>query len=406
MISVDEALRLVEEHALPLASRRVPLAEARGLVLAESVTSGVNSPPYDKAQMDGYAVSSSDDSSQRQVVELVAAGDVPHHAVIPGTAVRIMTGAPLPDGADAVVPFEETEEGENTISFDSSQVAAGWHVAKLGNSVRVGQVVAKRGIRLRPVDVAMVAEVGLGVVEAVPRPRVAILPTGNELVPVGHTPPPGQISNSNGPLLCAAAEELGCEVIDLGIGHDDSNQLKKLVEQGLQSDVLLISGGVSAGDFDLVPGVLDELGIQQVFHRIALRPGRPLWFGVAQFEETEEETEGGAQRTLVFGLPGNPVSSYVCFELFVRPALAALAGRGFEELPEESATLAADYTHRGKRTTYLPAVVEGEESPRVTLEPWHGSGDLAAVARANCLLKIPAKTAKIGAGEAVQLVRI
>ena len=397
MISVDEALQLVQEHVLPLPSKRVPLKEAANLVLAEDIVSGVNSPPHDKAQMDGYAVASTDVSPSRKVVERVAAGDVPHRAVIPGTAVRIMTGAPLPEGADAVIPFEEVEEEDDTIQFDPDIVKAEWHVAKLGSCIREGQVVVTRGHKLRPVDIGLVAEVGFGVVEVIPTCRVAVLPTGNELVTPGQALRPGQISNSNGPMLCAAAENLGCQTVDLGIGRDDRDQLKAAIENGLSADVLLLSGGVSAGDFDLVPGVLAELGVRQVFHKVALRPGRPLWFGLA---------ERASGNTLVFGLPGNPVSSYVCLELFVRPALTMLAGGEFTGLEEETATLSHAHTHRGKRTAFLPARTTKCIPQTVELIPWHGSGDLAALCRANSLVKIPANTKKLKAGETVQLLRI
>jgi molybdopterin molybdotransferase len=269
---------------------------------------------------------------------------------------------------------------------------------------------------VRPIEIAILAEIGHAMVSVQPRPRLAVLPTGNEIVPVGEKPGQGQIRNSNGPMLLAAAERAGAEAIELGIAHDDRERLKQWIEQGLAADVLVLSGGVSAGAFDLVPDVLNELGVEQVFHKIALRPGKPLWFGVKN---------DGQRRVLVFGLPGNPVSSLVCFELFARPAIAALSGRGFVGGPVIQARLAGDIAHRGGRAAFLPARVVANDPPqagpqtdcdtltshrdppaRVEILPWQGSADIATLARANGLARLPNEQIHLTAGDAIDVLLV
>lgn len=415
MISVDEALRLVEQHAQPLRPGRVPLDAAADLVLSEDVTSDVNSPPYDKAMMDGYAVVSGDRQPARQVVEEIAAGAVPHRAITPGTVARIMTGAPLPDGADAVVPHEETDLlDDGTVRLLQPEIPPGANVLPLGASLREGQVVLHDGARLRPIEIAILAEIGHAMVRVRPRPRVAILSTGNELVPVGEKPAAGQIRNSNGPLLAAAVERAGATALDLGVGRDEPDDLRQRARQGLAADVLLLSGGVSAGKFDLVPEVLAELGVREVFHKVALRPGKPLWFGVKEEDE---------RRVLVFGLPGNPVSSFVCFELFGRPAICRLAGHRFLNPCRVTARLSHEYEYVGGREACLPArvVLAPEcqqraagraaemhlaEMPDVEVLPWHGSADLAALARANGLIRLSGDARSVPPGTLVDVLLV
>jgi molybdopterin molybdotransferase len=408
MLSVEEALELVAKNTVPLPPQRVPLGEAAGLVLAEEVTSEVNSPPYDKSMMDGYAVQSADRQQVRHVLEEVAAGAVPRYAVTPGTATRIMTGAPLPEGADAVVPIEQAELIDaTTVRLQQVEPVAGQNILRLGASLRAGDVVLHGGALLRPIEIAILAEIGHGIVSVRPRPRVAVLPTGNEIVPLGERPGQGQIRNSNGPMLLAAAARAGAESIDLGIGRDDQAELTRLIDGGLAADVLVLSGGVSAGTFDLVPAVLAEVGVEKVFHKVALRPGKPLWFGVKQDDE---------RRVLVFGLPGNPVSSFVCFELFVRPAISALAGRGFAVSATIPARLSHRFDYRGGRASYLPARMgrARREAGRQTVSapasieilPWQGSADLTTLARADALVRLGSEPTLLEAGTLVDALPI
>jgi molybdopterin molybdotransferase len=406
MITVEEALKLVDEHARPLAPRRVALKDAAGLMLAEDVASDINSPPYDKALMDGYAVVAGDRLAERRVLEEVAAGDVPRRPVTPGCATRVMTGAPLPEGADAIIPIEQTEMiNDDTVRLAQVEPSPGQHIMRLGTSLRAGEVVLRSGAVLRPIEIAILAEIGHGVVSVRPRPRVAVLPTGNELVQVGEKPGVGQIRNSNGPMLVAAAMRAGADGIDLPIARDAREHLRARVEAGLKSDILLLSGGVSAGKFDLVPEVLAELGVEQVFHKIALRPGKPLWFGVKKMDE---------RAMLVFGLPGNPVSGFVCFELFVRSAIAALAGRGFTAAGSVPARLSHAFTHKGGRAACLPARISypttaadgNREVANAEILPWHGSADMATLSQANGLVRLPVEPLTLAAGALINILPV
>ena len=411
MLSVEEALRLVEEHARPLAPRRLPLADAAELLLAEDVVSEVNSPPYHKALMDGYAVVSSDRSEVRTVIEEIGAGTVPRRPVTPGALTRLMTGAPIPDGADAVIAFEQTDSiDDRTVRLRQLDPQPGQHILPMGAAMKAGDRVLQRGTMLRPIEIGILAEIGHGLVSVQPRPRVAVLATGNELVGIGEKPAPGQIRNSNGPMLAAALAQAGVDAQPLPVARDEPGILRALIAQGLEADMLLLCGGVSAGKFDLVPNALSELDVRQVFHKVALRPGKPLWFGVK---------DHGDRQTLVFGLPGNPVSSFVCYELFARPAIAALAARGFHGPSPIQARLSHDFSYKGGRASCLPARIApasassaihsrsgGESLPTVEILPWHGSADLVALARANAMARFGVEPAQFAAGAVVDAIRI
>jgi len=391
MISIEEALGLIQQHAHCLPSITVPLAEAAGLVLAEDVASDFDSPPHDKAMVDGYALISSDlagGGATLRVLEEVTAGDVPTQTVYSGTASRVMTGAPIPAGADAMVMIEQTERvGENQAKTDA-RPAPGDHIMPRGTSMQRGERVMARGTPLRPIEIGVLCEVGRHQVAAVRRPRVAVLSTGNELVDASQKPGPGQIRNSNGPLLAALTEARGAVPVPLGIARDDEQELTSKIEAGLQADILLLSGGVSAGVLDLVPAVLQQQGVEQVFHKVRLKPGKPVWFGARRQRD---------RTTLVFGLPGNPVSSFACFHLFVRPALARLAGE-VDRCEQKKARLTVESKHHGDRLTYHPAVVrDTEQGPTVETIPWHGSADLRSLTAANALVAL-------GPGECVHKV--
>ncbi len=400
MHTVDQALALVVEHAHALAPRSVPLSHSLGLMLAEAVTSDIDSPPYDKALMDGYAVRHDDlasGSAQLQVVDEVTAGDTPHRPLRPGEATRIMTGAPLPEGATAVVMVEESQllPGEPPqVRIQTSPPREGQHILRAAVCMRRGEEVLPRGHVIRPGDVGLLAEVGRSRVLVIPRPQVAVLATGNELVAANQHPRHGQIRNSNGPMLLAMAASAQADTHDLGIGRDDPRALRERILTGLQNDVLVLSGGVSAGKLDLVPLTLEQCGVVPVFHKLLLRPGKPLWFG-----------HHAERNALVFGLPGNPVSSFVCFHLFVRLAIARLAGVGVERPPLKVACLAADFQHRGDRPTWHPAELFEDEGDR-TCQPvrWQGSADLRALAKAQCLAHFPAGDRHYRAGEHVEVL--
>ncbi|MBX7164990.1 MAG: molybdopterin molybdotransferase MoeA [Pirellulales bacterium] len=407
MLSVDEALARLAQHVVPRAAVERACGAALGLVLAETIASDVDSPPHDKALVDGYAVVASDLSSGRaelRVLEEVTAGQVPTCAVCPGAATRVMTGAPMPPGADAMVMIERTQtrlaaDGTSLVDIVDAKVAPGQNIMTRGRSMRAGDVVLMPGAVLRPIELGLLAEVGRTTVRVVPAPKVAILSTGDELVEPGRVPAAGQIRNSNGPLLAAAARRAGADVLELGIARDTRDDLRTRIGAGLEAaDVLVLSGGVSAGVLDLVPAVLAELGVACVFHKVNLKPGKPVWFG------TQAHSRGAR---LVFGLPGNPVSSLVCYELFVRPALARLAGGVLAGAPVESRPLAAAFTHRGERPTYHPGrYVEGTSGSAVEPLRWQGSADLRTLAAADALIHFPSGDCSYQPGQMVSVQRL
>lgn len=431
MINIDDALERVGAAARPLASVRMSLAHVLGLRLAQPAVSTVDSPPFDKSLVDGFAIAAGDPSPTLRIIELVTAGAVPQQEVVPGTTIRVMTGAPVPSGADAVVKWEDCEQiAEDAIRNPAGGAKAGACVLKQGAAFRNGDVVLPAGKRLSAIDVALLAEIGQPEAMVYPRPRVGVLATGDELVEAHEHAGPGQIRNSNGPMLRAAVTAAGAEAVDLGVARDDPADLRERIARGLACDVLLVSGGVSAGVKDLAPGVFVELGVEQRFHQVRMKPGKPLWFGV--LERSGPSATGASPvlhasgsstplltgetpvahgenlRTLVFGLPGNPVSTFVSSKLFVEPALATLAGAAFGPVPTRRATLGTKFTHRGKRPTYQPCRIVREKASagRSVIEPldWKGSADLATLARADCLAVLPEGDYELAAGDEVAVV--
>jgi molybdopterin molybdotransferase len=316
-----------------------------------------------------------------------------------------MTGAPVPPGADAVVMQEMTVAspvGIKRVEIRDERLRAGQNIVRQGVAMCRGDVVLRAGGPISPAAVGLLAEVGRAEVSVIPPVSVAVLATGNELVSPAERPAAGQIRNSNGPMLVAAGRQAGSAAIDLGVARDDCESLRAKFTLGLNHDVLVISGGVSTGTLDLVPATLAELGVREVFHKIRMKPGKPLWFGVK--EHTADRL------TLVFGLPGNPVSTFVCFELFVRPALAKLAGRDPACANRViTARLTSEFTHRGDRPTYHPAIVAGPNDgagPTISPLRWAGSADLRGLVDANALTIFPAGNFSYAAGEPVQALLI
>lgn len=388
MLSVAEAQQIVLEHARPLPPAAVPLAApALDLVLAEDVVSDLDLPPFEKALMDGYAVRAADLTTGQAtlvVVEEISAGKVPSTPVGAGQATRLMTGAPIPAGADVVVMVEHTRMlDERRVRIEEPKPPGrGQNILGRGREMRQGDVVVRAGTRLRPQEFGVLASVGRTTVKVHPAPTVSILSTGDELVDAEQTPAAGQIRNGNSPMLLAQTARAGGIPRALGIARDRPEHLRSLIEEGLGSDVLVLSGGVSAGKLDLVPGVLAELGVQAHFHKVSMKPGKPVLFGTRP---------RGEAATLVFGLPGNPVSSLVCFELFVRPAIARLKGLGEPGPRIVTATLDEDFAYRSDRPTYHPATARlGEGGFRVRPVAWFGSQDLRGLLDANAFLVVPA----------------
>jgi molybdopterin molybdotransferase len=305
-----------------------------------------------------------------------------------------MTGAPIPAGADAVVQVERTRRlADERVQIDE-QATAGKNIQPLGQEMRRGDAVLHTGTRLRPQELGILATVGRTSALVQPRPRVAILSTGDEIVEADQTPGPGQIRNGNGPMLMAQAKRAGATPHYLGNARDTCDSLRTLIAEGLQSDVLALSGGVSAGKLDLVPGVLAELGVEAHFHKVAMKPGKPIFFGTRQ-------------ATLVFGLPGNPVSSYVCFELFVRPALRRLRNERDAGPTIVQARLQVDFAYRTDRPTYHPAWLEASASGwSVRPVPWFGSPDLRGLAQANAFALFAPGAHQYRAGDACSVLGV
>jgi molybdopterin molybdotransferase len=379
MLAVSEALAIVLHHARPLPPETVPLSSAApGLVLAEEVVSDLDMPPYDKALMDGYAVRASDLPDGRGVLtvsEEITAGRTPEKAVGPGQAARIMTGAPLPAGADTVVMVECSRLlDDGRVRIEDRPPKPGQNILPRGREMRRGETILSPRACLRPQEFGVLATVGRTAVQVHPAPTVALLSTGDEVVEADQIPGPGQIRNGNAALLLAQIHRAGGVPRYLGIARDLLDPLRTLAAEGLRSPLFVLTGGVSAGKLDLVPGVLQELGVQAHFHKIAMKPGKPVFFG----------TRG---ETLIFGLPGNPVSALVCFELFVRPAIRRLGGHADPGPRLVRAELVEDFEYQTDRPTYHPArLEEGEQGWRVRPVPWFGSPDLRGLTRANAFV--------------------
>lgn len=399
MLSVQEAMRLILETVKPVAPQQCPLSEAYYKVLAENTVSDLNVPPFDKALMDGFAVNSADipeGKATLEIQETIYAGSTPSVTLQTGQTSQIMTGAPLPEGADAVVQIEHCQINQElkSVQIDTSPVTPGKNMLYRSSVLKSGATVLEKGTLLRPQEIGALAETGSPVVSVRRAPTLAILATGDELVPPEQFPQPGQIRNSNEVMLQTQILQSQAHPIPLGIARDERSHLREKIIEGLESDFLLLSGGVSAGELDLVPSELKSAGVKQVFHKVNLKPGKPLWFGIR-----EQENKGPCY---IFGLPGNPVSSMVCFELFVRTAIRQFMGYPAPEPEPIQASLKSDFRSRGDRPTYLPVQVEWKDgetliSPLKTL----GSADLRSTVSANAVALFPTGNQLYEAGSMV-----
>lgn len=397
MIEISEATELVASHSHPLPPVLSQLETLAGHVLAQDVQSDVDSPPFDKSMMDGFAVKSADIADGNTVLDIIArvnAGSQFDGALQSGQAVQIMTGAPVPTGADAVVMVEETSEQEDRVTIRAS-VRQGQNILTRGLSMKNGQSVMNQGAPVRAEDIGLLAEAGVVECQVVRRPTLAVIATGDELIDASFQPSGSQIRNSNGPMLSALAKPYCSAVMNLGIGPDHRDLLGTRIAEGLHRDVLVLSGGVSAGVADLVPDLLREAGVEQVFHKVKIKPGKPVWFGVSK--------RANGQQTLVFGLPGNPVSSMVCFRVFVAPALLRLAGRDSHS-EKLVGRLTGPHRQRPGRTTYWPSKMN-RTGEGLTISPldWKGSADLKTLAEANCFGVFPGDRDSFDAGEPIHI---
>ncbi|HMJ26719.1 MAG TPA: gephyrin-like molybdotransferase Glp [Pyrinomonadaceae bacterium] len=400
MIPISEAIRIVLLHTSRLEVEAVELSDALGRVLAEDGIADCDLPPFDRAQMDGYAVRAEDVSTTPARLRIAgesAAGRGWHHEMKPGEAVRIMTGAPVPAGADAVQQVELTREVDDAKLVEILEsVDVGRSIVRRAAEIKTGETVLRAGEDINAAMIATLASFGYAEVKVGGRPRVTIMATGSELVDVDRKPGADQIRDSNNYTLAAYAKLAGAIVERLPLAGDDTEELKRQMGAAVKrSDVLITSGGVSMGVYDFTKAALKELGAEIFFERVALRPGKPTVFG-------------RIGETLVFGLPGNPVSVAVTFNLFARTALRSMQGAKHPEMIEETAVLSRDLKGSIERESYLPATLYSDKQGTLMAEPlkWGGSSDFVSFARATALIDVPAGVKIINAGDRVRVVRL
>lgn len=404
LLPPEVAVQRVMALCRPLGAEVVSLSEALGRVLLSEVRSGRVLPPWDNSAMDGYAVRAAEvvPGQPLPVLGVVAAGQVAAAALPRGAALRIMTGAPLPEGADSVIMKEEASEADGQVRFKAAP-AVGQHVRRAGEDAALGDVVLAAGAVLGPGELGLLAALGRTLVTVHRRPQVAIVSTGDELVPADVAPGPGQIANSNAHALCAQVTAAGALGRVLPIAPDDPAAQRAIFAEGLGADVLISSGGVSVGEFDFVKQVLGELGVVEHFSKVAMKPGKPLV--CSTFEAPGPA--GAARRVLVMGLPGNPASSMVSFELFVRPALLRLLGHAAERAQRPVARvrlLTAVPRERGRLHFVRAHVRRDVEDPSLLLAQAperQGSGMLRSMVGVNALLHVPPGPLPLAAGETV-----
>ena len=393
LLSIEEAQRRILERAQPLETERVRLDEAAGRMTAEPAAAGLDLPPFDSSAMDGFAVRSADTPGRLPVVARIPAGRPADRELAAGEAMGIATGGAVPAGADAVIPLEDVVDRDNEIEIGTG-VQAGANVRPSGGDVRRGDLVVAQGERLGPAQLGALAASGLAEILCSRRPRAAVLATGTELRRPGEELAPGEIYEANGVLLSAQLESAGACAHRLEAVADDEGAHSNALAMGLQSDLLVTSGGVSVGPHDLVRSVGADLGVEEIFWGVSVKPGKPLWFGVRG-------------RTLVFGLPGNPVSTLVCFELFVRPAVLALQG-ATSLLPRFEPGLLARAVRANPSRTELVRARSSVADGGVELDVLTGqeSHMIARAAGADALVIIPAGAGDLSAGATVSYLRL
>jgi len=393
VLTFDQARAVIFEKLKGIApagpAESVALDAAQGRVLATAVSADRDYPPFDRSARDGFAVRAADVANPPARLRLIGetrAGEPSRFMVNGGEAVEIMTGAPGPAGADSVVMVEYSRRDGEFVVLERG-VPAGRNLIPKGSEIAAGSVILQPGAALDYPEIALLASVGCAEVQVYRRPRVAILSTGDEVVDITATPKPFQIRNSNALSLAAQVSRRGGEPRILPIAPDDKTRTRELIEDGLRDDILLLSGGVSAGKYDYVEHALADLGAEFHFTAVAIQPGKPLVFGTCQGKP-------------VFGLPGNPISTMVTFEVFARISLDLLAGRGGSPLPFVYARLGSEFRHKPVLTRFLPAALVGDYGEAV-VHPvkWQGSGDMASFARANCYLVAPAGRESWSAGD-------
>jgi molybdopterin molybdotransferase len=391
-LQVSEAQRVVLESVATMGAEQVKLEQSLGRVLAEEVRANRDQPPFDISAMDGYALRSADLASVPAILEIIEdikAGDLPSKTLVPGQCARIMTGAPMPQGADAVIRVEDTEAKPDNQVQINQPVKPGNDIRRLGENMRNGEVVLAPGTAITPGVIGVLATVKRAQVQVYRRPRVEILSTGNELEGLDEPVDPNKIPNSNSYALMGQVQALGIEPVLLGIARDDPEELARYLKRGLEYDVLLVSGGTSVGVHDYVRPTIEALGVQMLFWRVSMKPGHPVAFGKI-----------GAK--IIFGLPGNPVSSMVCFEQFVAPALRRMMGHARTYRRTVEARMTHNVKHQPGRTEFIRVLLAKEPGGyAATSTGAQGSGMLLSMARADGLAVVPGDSAGLAAGGTV-----
>ena len=413
ILSFEDARHIVEEHATsvqPRGAESVPLIEASGRVLAESLHADRDLPPFPRATRDGYAVQSKDlrePPAKLRLIGEIKAGDTSTHiqSVRAGEAVAIMTGAPVPNGANAVVMVEHSSQAGDQVEITKA-VLAGENIVPTGAEGRSGDVLLPAGKRLGYAGIALAAAIGCSRLMVYARPRIAVLSTGDEVVDIETIPGPSQIRNSNAYSLAAQVREAGGEAVLLPIARDEPARLRELLAKAFESDLVLISGGVSMGKYDLVEQELAALQADFLFTGAKIQPGKPIVFGrVPCGSANQGRVRAEIEHKDFLGLPGNPISTMVTFELFAKVMVEALAGISPQPLRFVHAKLKGRLRTKLGLKRFLPARLSGEfENVEVELTPWQGSGDIASVARSNCFLVIPPDRESLEAGEWVPVL--
>jgi molybdopterin molybdotransferase len=388
MITFDEARRIMMETVVPTGSESVPLAASLGRILACDVCSDVDMPPFNKSAMDGYACRQADLKNELTVIENIPAGRVPQLTVEENQCSKIMTGAVVPEGADCVIMVEHTEETETgTVRFLRDSTKS--NICYKAEDITVGDLVLPKGERISPAHVASLATMGCAMVEVAIRPKVGIIATGSELVEPGQELTGAKIRNSNGWQLAAQAEAMGCDVTNYGIAIDSEKILDAAIKVAIaDNDVVILSGGVSMGDYDFVPGLLKENGIELLFDRVAIKPGKPSTFGVGE-------------TVRCMGLPGNPVSTFVQFEIMLKPFLYKMMGHDFKPTMCKAALDETIRQRQMKRIAIIPVAFTAPD--RVAPVDYHGSAHITAMCHADGIITIPHGDQEIVEGSLVDV---
>ena len=413
MISVEQALEKILSYIDVLEEEQKPILDSVGQVLAEDIYSAIDIPPLDNSAMDGYAVRAEDTRGASQqsprflrVIDTVMAGSISEHSVEPGTAIRIMTGAPIPEGADSVVRFEDTDEAQRKGASGEigilCEVNTGLDIRRAGEDIARGSIVLRRGVVIRPSEVGVLASLGRSKVKVIRCPIVAILATGSELVDINQPLPAGKIYDSNTYSVAALIRRYGGIPKILGVALDSEDSLMAKLRQGRDADMLITTGGVSIGDYDVVKDVLAKEG-EVVFWKVRMKPGRPLAFGRIK----GAGKAGVAGDIIHLGLPGNPVSVMITFELFARPAILKMMGKKNLAKPTIEAVIEEPIKNKGGYCIFARAIVEkrdGQYFARLTGP--QGSGILTSMTSANGLVVVPEDKLEVDRGDIVQVMML